>query len=111
MPLLDIIAFVAFILIIVSVAWYDRKNIKRSGIVLIRHTKHGRTWLDNTVKKHKRIWSITATLAVIAWIPAMCYITYFLVDNAIKIIMLTGGAAVNIVLPGPDFSADRKSVV
>jgi membrane-associated protease RseP (regulator of RpoE activity) len=101
----DIAVFAAFIAAVAFLLWRDRKKIQVNGVVFMRRTSRGKAWLDKTVKRHKRAWSIVAVLGVIAAVPAMAFITYFLVENALRLIMGTGGGAVSIVLPGPEFAA------
>ena len=68
---IDLLAFLAFIAIVALVVWYDRRNVKFSGIVLMRRTQHGKKMLDRLVNRFPRYWNAHTMAGVVIAIPAM----------------------------------------
>lgn len=100
---IDLAVFLLFIAIVAAIVVYDRANIKPSGLVLMRRTQRGRAWLYRTAARMPRFWSGLATIGVIVAIPAMVYISYFLLQNTIALASGQVAGAVKLVLPWSGF--------
>jgi len=101
---LDAAIFLVFIGIVVFVVWNDRKNVKPAGLVLMRRTKQGREWLYRTARRWPRAWKALSTVGVIVAIPAMVYVCYFIISNAMRLATGHLAGAVKLVLPWSSFA-------
>lgn len=100
--MLDLISFIAFLLIIAILIYLDRRKVKLEGIVLIRRTKKGRNFIDSFAKKYKSFWRYFAITGVVISILALIGITFFLFNNTFALITKqTEEGAARILLPGP----------
>lgn len=105
----DVILFVAFILVVAALVFYDRKKIQFQGIVMMRRTKKGKDFIDNTAKKHPKFWNMLATAGVVLSIPALIIGTLFLLNNAIAITKGEVKEGVRFVLPYPTGEANTQT--
>ncbi len=106
---LDVILFVVFILTVAALVFFDRKKIQFQGIVMMRRTKKGRDFIDNTAKRHPKFWNALATAGVIISIPALVIGTLFLLNNAIAITKGEVKEGVRFVLPYPTGEANTQT--
>ncbi|MBI4895670.1 MAG: site-2 protease family protein [Candidatus Aenigmarchaeota archaeon] len=95
----SIIAFIIFVLAVGLFMYRDRKNVKREGIVFMRRTEKGKKSIDNSVKKHPTFWRIMGITGLVIAIPAMIFISYFVVSNGITVLSGVKTETVKIVLP------------
>ena len=100
--MLDLIAFIAFILVLALLIYKDRKKAKLEGIILIRRTKKGRNFIDRVAKSHSTFWNIIFSVGMVLSIPIILIISFYLINSAAIILSgqsELGGAGV--LLPGP----------
>ena len=100
--MLDLIAFIAFILVLALLIYKDRKKAKLEGIILIRRTKKGRNFIDRVAKSHSTFWNIIFSAGMVLSIPIIIIISFYLINSAAIILSgqsELGGAGV--LLPGP----------
>lgn len=95
----SIIAFIIFVIAVGLYIYRDRKNVKLDGIVLMRRTEKGKKTLDQSVKKHPTFWKTMGIIGLVIAIPAMIFISYFVVSNAITVLSGVKTETVKIVLP------------
>ncbi len=77
----------------------DRKNIKREGIVFMRRTEKGKKAIDNSIKKHPTFWRIIGIAGLVIAIPAMIFISYFVISNGLTVLSGVKTETVKLVLP------------
>ena len=109
---LNVFSFLAFISIVASIIFKDRKNIKfTAGILLMRRTKRFRDTIDSIAQRHKTFWSAFGTIGVAVAIIVMLLGSFLLIDQSIKIAtgVLKDGA--RLILPGPAASLDVPGVL
>lgn len=100
--MLDLLSFVAFILILVVLIYRDRKKAKFEGIMFIRRTKKGRNFIDRVAKSHSTFWNIVFSFGMIVAIPLILLISIYLINSAV--IIASGQAELGgagVLLPGP----------
>ena len=102
---LSIVAFFVFVLILGILVYRDRKKVKLEGIILMRRTEKGKKTLDESVKKRPRLWKTLGILGVVIAIPAMIFISYFVLSNGITVLSGTKTETVKIVLPWTEFES------
>ena len=101
----DIAIFVAFIAIVIGLLYWDRKKIVFSGVMFIRRTSKGKRFLDSTSKEHPLFWKIFGIGSLVVAIPAMIFISWFIINNVIQILQGQLAGAVSIVLPYTSFES------
>lgn len=74
---LETISVIVFLVVVVALAIWDRKNIEFNYGVLMRKTKKGKKWLYDVAKKHPKLISKTATVGVVVGV-IISVITFFL---------------------------------
>ncbi len=94
-------AFLTFILVLSALILKDKHKVKREGIVLIRRTMRGREFIDRMQKKHTAMWSKAAKLGVVIGIIFLVIGTFFLINQAVKILNGSEEGGVRLLLPGP----------
>ena len=99
----DIVIFLLFLAVVATVVWSDRKNIKPTGLVLMRRTQRGRAWLYRTAAQWPRFWKVLTTLGVVITIPAMILISWFLLNSTWQVLSGQIEGAVKLVLPWSGF--------
>jgi membrane-associated protease RseP (regulator of RpoE activity) len=93
-------SFIIFILAVAILIFLDRKKIKLEGIAIIRRTELGKKFIENLADRHPRFWNGFMTLAVIAALPVMIFAFFFLLDNAIQIVLGSSQEGAMLILPG-----------
>ena len=97
----DLAAFVIFILIVAFLVYRDRKKVKLQGIVLIRRTKKGRTFIDRIAKRNPEFWKRMSVIGIAVAIPSLVFVSVFLFTNSLNIIEGGEESGVKFLLPGP----------
>src|SRR3989344_8424042 len=97
----DIIVFVLFIAFVASLIYWDRKKIKREGVMIIRRTQKGKSFIDKTAKRYPRFWNVFFSVGVIISIPIMIILVVTLFGSAVDILKGSTQVGAGIVLPGP----------
>jgi len=97
----DLAAFVIFILVIAFLVYRDRKKVKLQGIVLIRRTKKGRTFIDRIAKRNPEFWKSMSVIGIAVAIPSLVFVSVFLFTNSLNIIQGGEESGVKFLLPGP----------
>lgn len=111
MPLsLDLAVFLLFVVAVAAFVWRDRKNVKATGLVLMRRTQRGKVWLDKTTNRAPQLWGLLTVIGVVVAIPAMIFISYFLLSNTIQLASGHVVGAVKLVLPWSGFE-DKPGVL
>jgi membrane-associated protease RseP (regulator of RpoE activity) len=104
MPLsLDLAVFLFFIFAVAAFVWRDRRNVKATGLVLMRRTQRGKVWLDKTASRAPQLWGTLSMIGVAVAIPAMIFISYILLSNTISLLSGHVVGAVKLVLPWSGF--------
>ncbi|MFH1420733.1 MAG: site-2 protease family protein [Candidatus Aenigmatarchaeota archaeon] len=99
--MLDLLIFAAFVAVVAILVIWDRKNIRLEGIVIIRRTKRGVSFLDGVAKKRPRLWKTLSIIGVVVAVPAMIFASWFILNSAASVFMGAGGEGVRLVLPTP----------
>jgi len=97
--MLDLIAFLIFLIIIGIVIIKDRKNIKFQGLLLMRKTKRGKNIVDSIAKI--RFMKKITKIAVIIGILGMIYSSFIISVTAYNIITGKTKLGAVILVPGP----------
>src|SRR3989338_3722030 len=97
----DILAFIAFIAVVAILIYLDKKKIKREGVMIIRRTQKGKSFIDRTAKKYPRFWNAFFSVGVIISIPIMIILVVMLFGSAVDILKGSTQVGAGIVLPGP----------
>ncbi len=109
---LNVFSFLAFISIVASIIYKDRKNIQViSGILLMRRTKRFRDTINSIAQKHKTFWSAFGALGVAVAIIVMIVGSFLLIDQTIKIATGVLKEGARLILPGPAASLDVPGVL
>lgn len=101
---LETTSLIAFILIVIGLAIWDRKNIEFKYGVLLRKTKKGKKWLYETARKHPKLLSKIGTIGVVVGI-IMSITTLFLLALPVYNMFthpkeaVETGAAAGLLLP------------
>ena len=97
----DLLFFSAFVLVVATLVYNDRKKVRLEGVMFIRRTRKGKEFIDSLAKSHRKFWNALSIAGIIVSVIAMVYGTYFLVNNALGIMNgeVTEGA--RLVLPSP----------
>ncbi len=106
---LDLILFVVFILTVATLVFFDRKKIQFQGIVMMRRTKKGRDFIDNTAKKHPKFWNMLATAGAVVAIIALIGGTLLFISIDIGILKGEVKEGVRFVLPYPTGEANTQT--
>lgn len=102
---IDLLLFLAFILILGTLIYRDRRKVKLQGIVFTRRTEKGRDTIDNIANRHRRFWSFMATAGVVISIPAMILISAFMINSSYLLLTKqTQEGAARLLLPAPVIS-------
>jgi membrane-associated protease RseP (regulator of RpoE activity) len=99
----EVLLFAVFILAIALVLYRDRKRIVFAGFAFIRRTERGKKFLDSTSKAHPKFWKAFGIASIATGIPAMVFISYYIVNNVLQIALGQVAGAVSIVLPYTTF--------
>src|SRR3989344_5214527 len=97
----DILAFIAFIAVVAILIYLDKKKIKREGVMIIRRTQKGKSFIDRAAKKYPRFWNAFFSVGVIISIPIMIILVVTLFGSAVDILKGSTQVGAGIVLPGP----------
>ncbi len=109
---LNLFSFSAFIFIVASIIYKDRKNIKfTAGILLMRRTKRFRDTIDSIAQRHKTFWGAFGTLGVVVAIVVMILGSLLLIDQTVKIATGALKEGARFILPGPAASLDVPGVL
>lgn len=94
-----------FILTIIVLLYKDRRNLERSGILILRRTKKGKGLLIK-ISKYKKFWRFIGNIGIIVSFLASFYITFHILIGTIDIIYGVQKGGVALVIP----STSQKSV-
>lgn len=109
---INLFSFLAFISIVASIIYKDRKNIKfTAGILLMRRTKRFRDTIDSIAQRHKTFWSAFGTIGIVVAIIVMLLGSFLLIDQSIKIATGVLKEGARLILPGPAASLDVPGVL
>ena len=96
----NLLIFAIFVAVLAILLIKDRKNVKREGIVLIRRTKKGVSFIDSVANRFPRFLGALYTVGVVVAIGGMFFASYFILTSAVSV--ASGGVeGVKLVLPGP----------
>ncbi len=101
----EIAIFAVFIAAVAAVLYAKRKKIVFTGLAFMQRTTRGKAFLDSTARRHPRLWSVFGNLSVIIGVPAMIFISYYIIDNVIQLLQGNVAGAVSLVLPYTTFEA------
>ena len=75
------LSVIAFIIVLGIVVYFDRKNVRREFIILLRKTKRGKDFLTKTGRMFPRFWKIIGSFAVIVcfWVSIQIFYQLFLI--------------------------------
>lgn len=98
----DISAFLAFVIVLASLIFKDRKKVKLEGIVLIRRTEKGRKTIDRIASSHRSFWNFMSIAGIIISVPALLIISAVLINNSYLLLTKqTEEGAARLLLPAP----------
>jgi len=99
----DLAIFLLFIAAVAALVWHDRRNVKATGLVLMRRTQRGKLFLERLTARAPQLWRLLTTMGVVVAIPAMLFISYFLLSNMANLLSGQVTGAVKLVLPWSGF--------
>lgn len=95
---IDVILFYA---VMMSIIFYKRKKFTAQGAILLYKTKLGLKLMEKLSKKYPKILKVLGEIGIWLGFLFMIAITYILIDNAIKLILVPSTLpGVSPVLPG-----------
>ena len=100
-----LISFILFIIVLISILWLDRKNLKLKGFVLMRKTQKGKIFIDKVAKKYKPFWNFLSFFSVVVSIIVVFLSSFFLINNSFAIFNGSVSEGVKLVLPWPSSEA------
>ncbi len=101
-------SFLVFIFLIAVLIYRDRRNVKIEGIVLMRRTQKGKSFIERIASRHKRLWNAFFTIAVVVSFPVMLFTFWLMASNAVGIVQRSVNVApVSLVVPGAVGSVEQ----
>lgn len=97
----DIALFVGFILAIALLIYSDRKKVKLEGIIFIRRTQKGRSFIDRVASRHSRFWRKLSIVGIALGIIFMVLGSLLLLTQAYAVFSGAKEGGVKLLLPGP----------
>lgn len=94
-------SFLGFILFVVLFLVYERKSVKREGIIFIRRTPRGRNTIDSIAKRSPGFWKAVGNVGVVVGVLALFFGVYILSVNAYQIFTAQATEGAGLLLPGP----------
>ena len=94
-----------FLVVIAVFFFYDRKNVERQSILLLRKTTRGRAFLTWLGQKFPRVWWVYGNLAVIVGFIGSLFISLFLLDITMQSLTTETAPPLAVVLPSPTTDA------
>ena len=98
---LYIASMLVFIALLALFFWYDRKNVQRQSILLLRKTTKGKAFLTSLGRRFPRIWWVYGSAAVASGFIASVFISIFLLNMVSVSLTTEAEAPLAIVLPSP----------
>lgn len=98
------IGFIIFIVALVAIVYWKRKNLQIQGIFVMLKTRRLRTLIKKVVKKHPSFWKTYFTVGIIVSFLAMIFGIFFLLNNVINLLQGFGAPTLSLVFPGPTSS-------
>ena len=95
---LSVIVFVALLALFF---WFDRKNVQRQSVLLLRKTTKGKAFLTNLGRRFPRGWWVYGNLAVVVGFAASVFISIFLLSMVSEALTAETAAPLALVLPSP----------
>ncbi len=90
-----------FLALIAIFFYYDRKNVERQSVLLLRKTKKGKAFLTNLGQRFPRLWWVYGTLAVVIGFYVSAYIFYWLLFMTMTSLTSEAAPGLALVLPSP----------
>jgi len=97
----NLLSFIGFIIFVFLLLLYERKKVKRDGIVFMRRTSRGRNTIDNITNISPRFWRVLGSIGIIVSMGAMIFGLFIIFSNGYMILTAQSDQGVGIVLPGP----------
>lgn len=97
----DIALFAGFIFAIALLIYSDRKKVKLEGVVFIRRTQKGRSFIDKTAKSHPLFWKRLSSVGIVLSVVLLVAGSLVLVTQAHAVISGAKDGGVKLLLPGP----------
>lgn len=90
-----------FLALLAMFFYYDRKNVERQSLLLLRKTKKGRGFITNMGQRFPRLWWVYGTLAVAIGFYVSAYIFYWLLFMTMTSLTAEAAPGLAFVLPSP----------
>jgi membrane-associated protease RseP (regulator of RpoE activity) len=94
-------SMLVFIAILALFFWFDRKNVERQSILLLRKTQKGKRFLTRLGQSLPRVWWLYGMAAVGVGFFISAYIFYWLITMTITSLVVETVPGLAIVLPSP----------
>lgn len=98
---------IAFLVILFTIVYLDRRNFTRQGIIFLRKTQRGKRMVESLATKFPRFWKFYGNLGVIVFIPLML-LTVWLFGYTVYKVFETPEAAKGVGLVLPSFTTETK---
>lgn len=102
----NLVLFILFVIAIGIFLLIKRKNLEVQKLLfplfylLLYRTQLGLKWMDTSSKKHPKFWEWFGYIAIIIGFLGMIFISFILIDNILKILMVPGAkSGAGLVLP------------
>ena len=96
----DIALFAGFVMAAALLIYADRKSVKLEGIVFIRRTQRGRSFIDKVASRHAGFWRKMSYVGIVLGIIFMILGSLLLLQQAYAVFSGAEGG-VKLLLPGP----------
>ena len=96
----DIALFAGFIAAVALLIYSDRKMVKLEGIIFIRRTTKGRSFIDKVASGHPKFWRKISYVGIALAVIFMILGSVILITQAVSVFSGAEGG-VKLLLPGP----------
>ncbi|MEM5868672.1 MAG: site-2 protease family protein [Candidatus Aenigmatarchaeota archaeon] len=96
----EALSFLLFLTAIVVLIYFDRNNIERQGILILRRTEKGKKLVED-IAKRKMILKPLAKISVIIGIILMIYASFLMFSLFIEVLLGIRKIGAMILAPGP----------